>query len=74
MGPFRAVATVPESYQLQVPDSLLQVHSLFYTGFLKPEAMADKRVHMPLLDQPWHAHIAPNTGVPDNTYTIMHAV
>ena len=31
------------------------------------------RVHMPLLDHSQHAHVAPNTGIPRNTHTIMHA-
>ena len=37
------------------------------------EAIFSVRVHMLLLDHSQYAHVAPNIGIPCNTYTIMYA-
>ena len=47
--------------------------SLVWLSYMSLLVWGTVRVHIPLLDHSWHAHVAPNTGEPRNTHTIMHA-
>ena len=48
--------------------------SLVWLSYMSLLVWGTVRVHMPLLELSWHAHMAPRTGVPRNTHTIMYAV